>query len=544
MRCPYRLSFAVAVTAAVCGCAQTGRVGSTFPWMNAPAPATAGKAELKAPAADVNEEKKDDDAEKVVASDPPAKTPDAEKTDAEKTKDDDQTAVAKADSKPKETKPPETAPATKTAGADASGAVVHDAATLALIDAELKLATPEEKDKLFTEWKSLDSAMVQQVIRIRQMVRELGSSSPSSVAATTPTLPGTTSPWGVNANTASPPSTAGDDPAASPAPSATSMDSGGVQVAQAELPMIEPAGHNSSQSAPGAESTAAYGRATLLADAGPAEVATDIRANGTQAAPTGAAPAASDSWSSQVQQMIVAAEAHAEKSSKTFLNADPQGPPVDATARRHYIESQVQLRLLYVMAGDQARAIQAIPGLEPADQQFWQQVLWGVSTYFDEAAMPNRADRMTQTVEQLRTAVTRLQGEANLQLRNVAFCRKITSFGNFERFDRDEYSPGQRVLLYAEVLNFKSVPQPSDGLYKTQLKSTVEILRAGQSQPLTKIEFDPTVDLCRSYRQDYFHSYELKIPDELNAGAYVLKLTVEDAQSGKLATYTLNFSVK
>ncbi|MGC1276202.1 MAG: hypothetical protein WBC44_21065 [Planctomycetaceae bacterium] len=504
---------------------------------------------MKATAADETEEKKDDaDAPKVVAGDPTAKTPDAEKA-----KDDDQTAVAKTDSKPKEAKPPEAEPATKPASADAAGTIVHDAATLALIDAELKLATPEEKDKLFAEWKSLDSAMVQQVIRIRRMVRELGSSSPSSVAATTPTpatLPGTTSPWGVNANSASPPSTAGDDPAVATASPPSSPASEGIQVAQGELPTIEPAGHSTPRSTLGVESTAAYGRATLLAaaDGATAGDPTGARANGLPSAPaapaSAATPSAVDPWSNQVQQMIAAAEARAEKSSTGFLNADPQGPPVDETTRRHYIESQVQLRLLYVMAGDQARAIQAIPGLEPADQQFWQQILWGVSTYFDEAAMPNRADRMTQTVEQLRTAVTRLQGEANLQLRNVAFCRKITSFGNFERFDHDEYSPGQRVLLYAEVLNFKSVPQPSDGLYKTQLKSTVEILRAGQSQPLTKIEFDPTVDLCRSYRQDYFHSYELKIPDELNVGAYVLKLTVEDAQSGKLATYTLNFTVK
>ena len=119
--------------------------------------------------------------------------------------------------------------------------------------------------------------------------------------------------------------------------------------------------------------------------------------------------------------------------------------------------------------------MQAIPGLEASEQEFWQQLLWSVSNYFDAAAMPNRSDRFTQTVEQLRTAVARLQGDANLQLRNVAFCHKIVSFGNFERFERDEYSPGQLVLLYAEIANFKSAPQPSDGLYKTQIKSTIEI---------------------------------------------------------------------
>ncbi|HEX6985220.1 MAG TPA: hypothetical protein VF170_07575, partial [Planctomycetaceae bacterium] len=324
------------------------------------------------------------------------------------------------------------------------------------------------------------------------------------------------------------------------------------------LPTIQPAGHSAPTADSGVKTAAAYGHSTTrpvpvveaIAGGGPAGVS----ANGPPAAPPAeTAPVApplslsagtADPWNAQVRQLIAAAEARAEQARAGFLDGAANGPAGGDAARRSYVESQVQLRLLYLMAGEQARAVQAIPGLDAADQEFWQQVLWGVSNYFDEAALPNRSDRMTQTVEQLRTAIARLQGEANLQLRNVAFCHKITSFGNFEKFERDEYTPGQRVLLYAELINFKSVPQPSDGLYKTQLKSTIEIFRAGQSQPAKKIEFDPTVDLCRSYRQDYFHSYELKIPADLTLGPHVLKLTVEDVQSGKLATYSVNFTVK
>jgi hypothetical protein len=257
-----------------------------------------------------------------------------------------------------------------------------------------------------------------------------------------------------------------------------------------------------------------------------------------------AEPAESDRWQSQVRSLIASAEMRADQASAAFLQGTASGAPADDATRRRYVESQVQLRLLYLMAGEQARAMQAIPGLEASEQEFWQQLLWSVSNYFDSAAMPNRSDRFTQTVEQLRTAVARLQGDANLQLRNVAFCHKIVSFGNFERFERDEYAPGQLVLLYAEIANFKSVPQPSDGLYKTQIKSTIEIYRAGQGQPAKKMVFEPTVDLCRSHRQDYFHSYELKIPGDLTLGPHVLKLTVEDMQSGKLATYSVNFTVK
>ncbi len=265
--------------------------------------------------------------------------------------------------------------------------------------------------------------------------------------------------------------------------------------------------------------------------------------NAPPAAPP-AEPADGERWQSQVRGLIASAEMRADQASSAFLQGTAAGSPADDATRRRYVESHVHLRLLYLMAGEQARAMQAIPGLDASEQEFWQQLLWSVSNYFDAAAMPNRSDRFTQTVEQLRTAVARLQGDANLQLRNVAFCHKIVSFGNFERFERDEYSPGQLVLLYAEIANFKSAPQPSDGLYKTQIKSTIEIFRAGQGQPAKKMVFEPTVDLCRSHRQDYFHSYELKIPADLTLGPHVLKLTAEDMQSGKMTTYSVNFTVK
>lgn len=551
---PIRLFFVIAIAAACAGCAQTGRMASAFPWAQPPAATATVQTEAEAAneaASNENAEKKQDaESEPAESTEKATETAEAaadEKSDDAKTVEEksgdkpDEKADEKpeAESEESEEKPAEEAAETaETPG----GTTVHDAKTLALIDEELKLAAPEERDRLFAEWKSIDSAMVQQVIRIRRMVRELDAASPATVASTA-TLAGTTSPWGVNANAATPPATADGEEAT------TALLAIGAQD-------VLPAGHSQTASARSGEATAAYGQSDPAAGIAVAQLPIES-SNGTlggttatnsppsTASPASSAPvAASDDWDRQLQQLIAVAEANAEKARSELPQPGPEGRPPGDPAQQRYVEAQVHLRLLYLMAGDQGRAMQAIPDLDAADQQFWQQMLWGVSNYFDDAAQPNRADRMSQTVDQLRTAVTRLQGEANLQLRNVAFCRKITSFGNFEQFERDEYSPGQRVLLYSEVVNFKSVPQPSDGFYRTKLTSTVEILRSGQSQPLSKIEFDPTVDLCRSYRQDYFHSYELKIPEQLNAGDYVLKLTVEDNHSGKLATYTLNFTVK
>lgn len=211
--------------------------------------------------------------------------------------------------------------------------------------------------------------------------------------------------------------------------------------------------------------------------------------------------------------------------------------------RQHYTAQHAYLRMLYLMADRHERALEAIPQLPQAEQEFWQQMFWGLSNYFDSTGIPNPSDRATHAVSQLTEATSRLRERANLELRNLAFCKRIDGFGIYERFERDEFRPGQPVLVYAEMRNFLSEPT-SDGRYKTILKSTIEIHRAGsQGGLVTRQDFTPTEDLCRNRRHDYFHSYMINIPDRVTVGPHVLKLIVEDQLNRKVASYSINFTV-
>ena len=100
------------------------------------------------------------------------------------------------------------------------------------------------------------------------------------------------------------------------------------------------------------------------------------------------------------------------------------------------------------------------------------------------------------------------------------------------------------MLLYAEVVNTHSEPVP-DGKFRTSLKSTIEIYRHGaQGELIERIDLPETIDVCRTHRRDYFHSYQFTIPTKLSLGPHVLKLSVEDQLSRRIGTYTLNFTVK
>jgi hypothetical protein len=126
----------------------------------------------------------------------------------------------------------------------------------------------------------------------------------------------------------------------------------------------------------------------------------------------------------------------------------------------------------------------------------------------------------------------------------VAFCQRIAGFGLYETFPKDEFSPDQDVLLYADFANIHSARE-SDGKFRTVIKSTIEFYRDGEPEELVKrIEFPETVDLCRRQRHDYFHSYQFTIPSRLTAGQHKLKLILQDQLDLRTANCSLPFAVR
>ena len=203
---------------------------------------------------------------------------------------------------------------------------------------------------------------------------------------------------------------------------------------------------------------------------------------------------------------------------------------------------QVYLRLLYMMADRQEQALTAIPDLPANQQEYWQQMIWAMSNSLDTAQFPDAASRAAQTIPPLSTALRQMREDASLSIKNIAFCRKISYFGNYERFQRNEFTPGQEVLLYSEVENFVSMPT-ADGEYRTSLKSLIEIVDPKGKVVWTKA-FAATEDFCRNPRRDYFHNYQFRIPEDVSMGTYTLKLSITDELSQKKVTSTLTFVLK
>ncbi len=235
-----------------------------------------------------------------------------------------------------------------------------------------------------------------------------------------------------------------------------------------------------------------------------------------------------------IDELISSTQARLQDVNYTALN------PVQ---KEIYLRDHVNLRLFYLANNQNERALDAIPSIPPAEQEFWQQMFWSLSQYRNSDAIPDKTERITQTVSQLRTALQRLQETARLQLRNVSFCRHIYGYGSYDRFDKDVFKPGDPVLVYAEIENFRSEPTTA-GQYRTLLRSTLQILpENGAGKPLDSVTLRPVEDVCRNARRDYFNSYEFTIPNDISSGRYVLEITVDDKLSGKSTKQSVLFSV-
>ncbi len=238
---------------------------------------------------------------------------------------------------------------------------------------------------------------------------------------------------------------------------------------------------------------------------------------------------------SALSQLIDTAHAHVNE----------LGPGTTPEQNQQYIRNQVYLRLLSLIGERPQDALEPIPGIDIAEKEFLQKLLWAQVNYFDLSSMPEPGQRATATIEQLDAAIRSLQPRADLKLRHLALCRQIQTFGDYQPFEKNAFSPGQGVLLYVEIENFTSRPT-GDGRLETLLRSMITIREgSGDGRIVREIPVGGvTPDICRTTRRDYFHNYEFKFPRTLPLGNYVLRLTVTDLHGNKKASESLKFLLR
>jgi hypothetical protein len=129
----------------------------------------------------------------------------------------------------------------------------------------------------------------------------------------------------------------------------------------------------------------------------------------------------------------------------------------------------------------------------------------------------------------LRAAGSELAAASKLDLRNLAFCEEVQSFGWIKEFVRNEFQPKQQVILYVEVDNFSAV-EKSPQTFETELQGHYQIFD-GRGNIVAERKLPLDREVCRNYRRDYFLAYPIYLPDSIPPGRYRLELSIEDLKA-------------
>jgi hypothetical protein len=206
------------------------------------------------------------------------------------------------------------------------------------------------------------------------------------------------------------------------------------------------------------------------------------------------------------------------------------------------IRVEATLRMLYVAENRHEDAAKPISALDSEQQEFWKLSFAGWFELLDTEGSPVAGRRAKLALRHFRDAVFHLASSSSLEVRNLAICQRVDSFGCYTEFEPYEFSPEQEVILYVEVGNF-SVEQKEGG-YETELQGSYQILdNSGRSVADTDLMLDKQI--CRNMRTDYFLPYRVFLPKNLSPGKYRIQVTVEDKKGHKFGqTPAVEFSVK
>jgi hypothetical protein len=79
--------------------------------------------------------------------------------------------------------------------------------------------------------------------------------------------------------------------------------------------------------------------------------------------------------------------------------------------------------------------------------------------------------------------------------------------------------------------------------FVTELHGRYEILDANQRTVVSRT-LPVGGDTCRNQRRDYYISYVLYMPENIEPGAYTLELTIEDKKGDKFGNAVVDFRIK
>ncbi len=203
---------------------------------------------------------------------------------------------------------------------------------------------------------------------------------------------------------------------------------------------------------------------------------------------------------------------------------------------------QLDHRVLSALAGDLEAARRPLP-LATAEQQ-------AMATHLVESIIAIRSGGGADPASEIRDVLRELDGlyeqlapAAELSLPTLVLCRSVRGFGVYESLDNPVFTTGAGIefVTYAEVRDFATrLNDNGEHISQFGMKTTV---LTSDGDIVLEIQDADIVDRCRSRRRDCFVPRLVRLPSDLSAGSYVVKITLMDKIGGKVAEARTTFQI-
>lgn len=207
------------------------------------------------------------------------------------------------------------------------------------------------------------------------------------------------------------------------------------------------------------------------------------------------------------------------------------------------VESQLRLRMMYILDGQSDRALAATPGMDSDLHEVLRTILRPLIEARGSGATVTEAGWANRQIEALDQARKLLAARADLRVPTVRLCTEIRGYGQYKAIEPAEFPAGamRMLLLYVEVENYKTERTPEGDLRSLMLLRTSLISAAGKE--LGAEEDDNIEDRSKQPRNGFFLHKYFRVPRTLPVGEYTVKAEIEDKLGHKTNSNMLHFRV-
>jgi hypothetical protein len=201
--------------------------------------------------------------------------------------------------------------------------------------------------------------------------------------------------------------------------------------------------------------------------------------------------------------------------------------------------NQLDYQLLRFVRDEPAPDLSTVSGLTAEDREIISALVDGLSNFRNTVRADNNL-MLSRKIQPLLDMDDRLRAKAELTIPTIALCTRVDSFGVYRPVTGIRFAAGREneVIVYCEVSNFNSV-QGEDKMWETRLNQEMTLYtESGMAVWPQDSDQQLFVDTAHTHRHDFFIPRRLKLPSELTIGRYLLKVTITEPDTNRMAEAT------